>query len=345
MVKLPKLKEGDKVAILSPSSAAPGIWPEVYALGLKRLEEVFKLIPVEYPTTVKVGASGTERATDLIAAFENEEIKAIISSIGGDDQVTYIKNLPSEPFVNNPKPFFGFSDNSHFANFLWLHGIPSYYGGALFTQFAMQGEMDAYTFNYLNIALFNEGEFEIRPSEIYNDQGFDWSDVSTLNKKREYWLSEGWIWSQSCKNEVEGLLWGGCLESIDEMLRHNSLIPSLEEFNSVVLMIETSEEIPPADYVYRVLRGLGERGVLERIKGMLVGRAKAWEFDKPYSLEEKSAYKKTQQETIFKILNLYNPNVPLIQNMDFGHTDPQIPMPYGNKVRIDTTHKRIFASF
>jgi len=71
-------------------------------------------VPVEYPTTSKLGASAEERSADLVAAFEDSDIKAVIATIGGDDQVTYIMNLPSEPFVNNPKPFFGYSDNSHF---------------------------------------------------------------------------------------------------------------------------------------------------------------------------------------------------------------------------------------
>ena len=73
--------------------------------------------------------------------------------------------------MSNPKPFFGFSDNTHFQNFLWLNGIHSYYGGALFTQFARQGKMDEYTIDYLKKAFFEEGEFEIKASDIYNDIG------------------------------------------------------------------------------------------------------------------------------------------------------------------------------
>ena len=88
---LPKLKKGDQVAILSPSFAAPGKWPHVYKLGCRRLKDIFGLQPVEFPTTKKIDASGKERAKDLIAAFETKEIKAIIASLGGNDQVTYIK--------------------------------------------------------------------------------------------------------------------------------------------------------------------------------------------------------------------------------------------------------------
>lgn len=89
MQKLQKLRQGDKVAILSPSFAAPRKWPHVYELGLKRPQEDFGLVPVEYPTTAQLGASAAERSQDLIAAFEDPEIKAVIASIGGDDQVTY----------------------------------------------------------------------------------------------------------------------------------------------------------------------------------------------------------------------------------------------------------------
>jgi len=252
MVKLSKLKQGDKVAVLSPSFAAPGVFPDVYELGIKRLREDFNLIPVEFPATRKVGASVDERAKDLIAAFEDREIKAVIASIGGDDQVAYISKLPAEPFVNNPKPFFGFSDNSHLCNFLFLNGIPSYYGGGLMNQFAMQSQMDDFTVEYVRHALFEEGEFEIKSADQFNDMGLDWADSSLLTASRTYWNNDGWIWDGT--NDAEGLLWGGCLESVDEMLRNGVNIPSIEIFEDIVLILETSEELPTASYVRRVIR-------------------------------------------------------------------------------------------
>lgn len=343
MQKLPKLRAGDKVAILSPSFAAPGRFPAIYKLGLERVLSVFGLIPVEYPSTATLGASAAERTADLVAAFSDASIKAVIASIGGDDQVTYVKNLPSLPFVNNPKPFFGYSDNSHLANFLFLHGIPSYYGGSLFTQFAMQGVMDAYTVEYIKHALFDEGEYELIASEMYNDQGLSWDDESLLKTRRPQWPNSGHQWS-GAQNAV-GVLWGGCVESVDEMLRHGVSIPSLEQFNSIVLMLETSEELPSADYVSRVIRALGERGMLERVQGVLIGRAKAWEFNKPNSVPVKAAYREVQAAAIHSMVRQYNQTIPIVQNMNFGHTDPQIPMPYGGAVRIDVTAKRLFAQF
>lgn len=343
MEKLIKLSKGDKVAVVSPSFSASGAWPHVHELGLQRLREVFELEPVVYPSTAKLNATTEEKAKDLVDAFSDPKIKGVISTLGGDIQVTYIKNLPTAPFVDNPKPFFGYSDNTHFSNYLFLNDIPSFYGAALFTQFARQGAMDEYTIAYIKHALFDDDEFELTPSKRYNDIGLDWSDPSLLSSYRTEEPSDGWFWDGAIN--TEGLLWGGCVESVDEILRHGSEIPSLERFGCIVLMMETSEEIPTADYVRRVFRALGERGVIKRVQGVLVGRPKAWEFNKQHTTEQKAAYRKEQRETILDTVRTYNPDIPVIQNMNFGHTDPQIPMPYGNMVRIDAKHQKIYSRF
>lgn len=343
MKKLQKLQKGDKVAVLSPSFAAPAIFPKVFELGLQRIRDEFGLEPVEYPTTRKLNASAEDRARDLIAAFSDPEIKAVIACIGGDDQVTYIHKMPPEVFLENPKPFLGYSDNSHLCNFLFQLGIPSYYGACVMTQFAMQGEMDKYTVGNIRHALFDSGEYEINSSEEYNEIGLNWKDETLLTTKRTYEKNMGWVWD--APKDGEGILWGGCLESIDDMLRNNVSIPSLEEFENIVLMLETSEEIPSHGYARRVIRALGERGILQNVQGILVGRPKAWEFDKPFTKEERTAYAKEQQKTVLETVRTYNKNVSIVQNMDFGHTDPQVPMPYGRKLRLESSEQRILASF
>lgn len=336
---LAKLAPGDRVAILSPSFAAPGRWPDMYDLGVQRLREIFSLEGVAYPSTAKIGASAAERSADLIAAFEDPSIKGVITSIGGDDQITYVKHLPDAPFRKNPKPFFGYSDNTHFANHLWLNGIPSYYGGALFTQFAQTPRMEPMTEHYLRLALFGKGEVELTAGETYNDIGIDWGDPDILTREKIFEPNEGWQWDGSA--DREGITWGGCLESIDEILRHGVRMPSLEQFEGVVLITETSEEIPEHAYVHRVYRALGERGILERISGLLVGRPKGWEFNRQNSTEAKREYRRRQQETIVTTVRRYNPEIPVVQNLDFGHTNPQICLPYGAPVQIDSTGKAI----
>src|SRR6516225_11511191 len=86
LVRPPKARPGDRIAVLSPSFAAPGAFPAVHEQAMRRLAEVTGLVPVEYPTTRQVGASAAERAADLNAAFADPSVRAVLASIGGEDQ-------------------------------------------------------------------------------------------------------------------------------------------------------------------------------------------------------------------------------------------------------------------
>ena len=112
-----------------------------------------------------------------------------------------------------------------------------------------------------------------------------------------------------------------------------------------ILFFETSEEIPAADYVYRVLVGMGERGMLKQFKAVLVGRPKAWEFGKEMTPEQKDKYKQEQQSAIVNAFNEYNPNALMVFNMDFGHTDPQFIVPNGGTIEVDGINHKIFVNY
>lgn len=323
--------------------AAPARWPAVFELGLNRLSEHLGLEPVEYPTTRRLGATAAERANDLIAAFADDSIKAVFASLGGDDQITYVKHLPVDPFRRNPKPFFGFSDNTHFANHLWHCRVPSFYGGHIIAQFGMHGEMDKFTLDYLTTALFHRGECALQPSEEFNDIGLTWNDPSLLATRRAYEPNDGWYWDG--EGAASGISWGGCLESVDELMRHGQRLPSLEEFASIVLVTETSEDLPPAPVVHRVYRALGERGILAQVRAVVVGRPKAWEFDNQRDADARRAYRAEQRRTTLHTIRQYNPTVPVVQNVDFGHTDPQICLPYGGLIRLDPAQRQLWARF
>lgn len=108
----PRCRPGDRVAIVSPSSGLPGMFPHVHELGIRRLIE-FDLVPVEYPTTRMKGSSPIARADDLMAAFADPTIKAVMATIGGDDQITVLRHLDPDVIRAHPKPFFGYSDNTN----------------------------------------------------------------------------------------------------------------------------------------------------------------------------------------------------------------------------------------
>jgi muramoyltetrapeptide carboxypeptidase LdcA involved in peptidoglycan recycling len=66
----------------------------------------------------------------------------------------------------------------------------------------------------------------------------------------------------------------------------------------------------------------------------MIGRPKAWEFDKQNTTEQKAQYRKDQRETVISAIREYNSTIPIVQNVDFGHTDPQIILPIGRKATL-----------
>lgn len=342
-VSIPKLKSGDQVSIISPSADLAGRWPWVLDLGLKRLRDNFNLVPKEYPTTRSINNSLEDRARDIEAAFKDKDTKAVIATIGGQDQIKLLKFLNPKVFKENPKLFFGFSDNTHFGNYLWNLGVPSYYGGCILTQFAFEQGMQDFTLKYLKHALFDEKEVELTRSGVFNDETNDWSKKETLKNPRRMEANEKWHWDGS--QSAEGILWGGCLESMVVQSSSQIYMPRDEDLEGTVLFIESADGNTRPWIAEYVLTGFGERGWFDKFNAVLVGRPKAWELDLKISAKEKAKYRKEQREMILSVVREYNKTIPVIQNLDFGHTDPQAVLPKGKQVRIESEDKKIFLSY
>jgi muramoyltetrapeptide carboxypeptidase LdcA involved in peptidoglycan recycling len=340
----PKLRRGDKVAVLSPAAGLPEVFPAPYEQGLQRLREIFQLEPVEYPTTRKMHSSPQDRARDLHAAFADPEMKAILASIGGDDQIKILKYLDPELIKAHPKPFFGYSDNTNLHNFLWNLGLISYHGGSIMVEFGRSGAMHPYTLKSLKHALFEQGEREIQPALEYTDEPPDWNDPANLSRHPTLFPTTGWTWLNADKI-AEGTLWGGNLEILDWNLRANTYIQPVEAYAGKIFYFETSEEMPSATEVYRILMCMGERGLLQQCAALLMARPKAWSHEHPNSGEEKATFVSEQVEAVKQALNEYHPSVLTVFNLDFGHTDPQFVLPNGGHIRIDGPEQKIYLTY
>ncbi len=339
-----KPRPGDRVAVLSPSAGLPAVFPAVYEQGLGRIREVFGLIPVEYPTTRKMDAPLEERARDVHAAFADPAVKAVFCSIGGADQIKLLKHLDPELMRANPKPFFGYSDNTNLHMFLWNLGVVSYHGGAVMVQFSQGPAMHPYTVASLRRALFERGEAEISPAPEYTDEELDWSESAALERRPPMFPNDGWTWLNGGRT-VEVTAWGGSLEIVDFHLRANRYLLSPDAYEGSVLYLETSEELPSATYVYRVLMCMAERGLLQRFPAVLLARPNAWDFEHPNTVEERARFRREQEEAVRQVLGEYHPRALAVLNLDFGHTEPQCVIPNGGRVRIDGIEERIRVTY
>lgn len=335
---------GDRVAVLSPAAGLPEVLPLPFELGLRRLVEEYGLKPVEYPTTRRLGASAEARAADLHAAFADPEIKAIVTSIGGDDQITVLPYLDAELIRANPKPFFGFSDNTNLLMYLRNLGIVGYHGASVMTQFGRAGAIHPLTDASARAALFTSGPYELTPSPDTNDVERRWEDPRTFDSAPVMEPADGWYW-HNADRVVEGAAWGGCVEVLAQLLMADREIRPVTEYQGGVLFLETSELLPSASEVYRVLRAMGERGLLRQFPALLMGRARAWSFDQPNDAAARAAYRADQRAAVLRALAEYAPDTMAVFDVDLGHTDPQVVIPYGGLIRVDGAARRITVTY
>lgn len=101
MIHPPKAQAGDVVAVVSPPFAAPAHFPAVHEQARSRLAELTGLAPREYLSTRK-DSTPQERARDLNVAFGDPEVRAVISVIGGDDQLLVIPHLDAAAIRKDP---------------------------------------------------------------------------------------------------------------------------------------------------------------------------------------------------------------------------------------------------
>lgn len=204
----------------------------------------------------------------------------------------------------------------------------------------MQGSMHDYTVEYLRRAMFEESFGELRPAERFTDEDLDWADPENLDKRREMESNPGWQW-RGGEESVTGRTWGGSLEVVDMQLSVNRYLPDPEKLDGAVLLLETSEELPSEFDVRWVLMGMGERGLLSRFSAVLVGRAKARSMEVARTPDEREAYRERQRDAIADLVAEYNPDSPVVFDLDFGHTAPVAPIPVGGEVTVDPERERI----
>lgn len=338
-----KARPGDRIAVLSPSFAGPEVAPAVHEQGLARLEQVTRLVPVEFPTTRKQGTP-EERAADLNAAFADPDIRAVIATLGGEDQITVIPHLDPEPVRADPKPFLGYSDNTNLASWLWTNGVASFYGGSTQVHLGPGPGVDPVHQQSLRAALLTGERLEITEPGESEDFGLDWQDPRALRENGDREPTEPWSWAGPARS-VTGRTWGGCIEVLQWILTAGRFPADPQVLEGGVLLLETSEEVIPAREFGWILRSLGERGLLAAVDAVVVGRPPASSRERCPSVEERRTHRAEQRDTAVQALRHYNPDAVVVVGPPFGHTRPQWIVPYGGSMTVDGTDQRLYADY
>ncbi|MBO7644964.1 MAG: LD-carboxypeptidase [Alphaproteobacteria bacterium] len=346
LIKPNKLTPGDLVATVSLSGSSAGRFPARYQHGKKQFEETFGVKIIEMPNSLKTNElydNPQLRLDDMMTAFKNPEVKAILTNIGGDETIRLLRYMTDEHFEiirNNPKIFLGMSDTTANHFMLLKAGISSFYSPCTMFGFGENCGIVDITVQSVKKTLFSTEPIGQLPEskEFIVDRVY-WDDKNDTWRQRT--PTDGNHFIQGTK-KVQGRLIGGCMELLT-MINGTNIYPSLDEFEDTILFVETSEEMPTPETFSYFLRNLGAMGVLERIKGILFGRPGGdFTADEQDAKKEWLAKYKTFDEKLLKVCKEYGrEDMPIVTNMDFGHTVPQIILPYGVLTEIDPANKTV----
>ncbi|MBR9682111.1 MAG: LD-carboxypeptidase [Candidatus Aenigmarchaeota archaeon] len=307
-----KLSKGDEIRVISPARSMAILLDDTKNIAKKRLEELgFRVSFSEHVNEKDIFDSSSiqSRVDDLHNAFSDKNVKAILTTIGGFNSNQLLRYLDYDLIKSNPKILCGYSDITALSNAIYAKTGLIVYSGPHFSSFGMKKGFD-FTLEYFKKCLMTEESFEAVASEKWSDDCWFFEQ-----EKRKFIDNEGYL--SINQGETEGTIIGGNLCTFN-LLQGTEFFPDL---NGTIVFVEDDSEVNPHDF-NRDLQSLIHQPDFEKVKGIVIGR---FQKDSEFNNDKLIKIIKTKKELS---------NIPVIANVDFGHTTPHITFPIGGRVRI-----------
>ena len=301
LIKPKGLKFGDTIGLIAPAS------PTTKAKVLQAHDEIIKL-----GFKVKVGNSCYEeygylsgkdniRASDINQMFRDKEVHGIICLRGGYGTPRILELIDYDLIKNNPKIFIGYSDITG------LHIAFTQIAGLVTYHGPMAASDMIGDFNkFSKDSLLNTVMNKKSSHEIKNPVG---ENLIRVNGGR-----------------AEGLIIGGNLSLIVDTI---GTPYEIDVKNKILFIEEIGEEPYNIDRMFNQLRLSGK---LEETKGIILG-----DFN---NCESKNPHKSLNLEEV--INDQVKPiGKPTIYNLQSGHCNPMVTLPFGVRVKLDGDKKEL----
>jgi len=307
-----KLKQGDGVRIITPSRSIAIISANNRRIANERL--VGLGFNISFGKHVEecddfLSSSIESRVDDLHNAFRDESIDAIFTVIGGFNCNQLLRYIDWDLIKKHPKVFIGYSDTTALQNAMLSKAGLVTYSGPAWSTFGQKLYFD-YSMDYFKKCLMSDNPFSIEPSD-------SWSDDLWYKNQEDRHLIKNKGWRIINKGRTEGIIIGGNLCTLN-LLQGTEYFPNLD--NSV-LFIEDDETSNPLLFD-RDLQSLIHQKRFNKVKGLAIGRFQKSSKMDNYLLDQIILSKKELSK------------IPVIADVDFGHTSPIITYPIGGKVSL-----------
>ncbi|UKB79696.1 LD-carboxypeptidase [Chryseobacterium sp. MEBOG07] len=230
------LKKGDKIAVISPAGAVDATQLEkgIEMIKSRGFEPIIgEHLYTKFSNGYNYAGTEKERIKDINWALNDHEIKAVWASRGGYGCQHLIQHLKLKNFIENPKWYIGYSDNTVIQSYLLKKGFVSIHGQTIKTS-----------------------------SFGVTDESYDLIFDILKGKTPKYTLESHQL---NKEGNIEGELVGGNLALIYALLGTKYSF----DFKDKILFIEDIGENYYA--LDRMIMSLELAGVFNKIKGLIVG--------------------------------------------------------------------------
>jgi muramoyltetrapeptide carboxypeptidase len=329
----PPLKKGDTLALFSPSSPGDVKFPQQYNNGIKALHELgyqTSEMEIEENHIGYRSASPVERANHLHTLFLNQEIKGILCNIGGYNTNEMLPFIDFDIIRNHPKFICGYSDSSVLLNAITHKtDIVTFHGPMVIPSFGEYPKPLEYTVEHFQAMAHQTINLPHKwtPPTEWTDEFVEWIGPSWGTRSRKMTENKGPIWVQKHKENttVSGFLVGGNTDSLLPLI--NTEYFKIPE-NSILFIEDISVSI---EKWAMLMWSLKIKGVFKRINALLIGKMEG--------IPNGNLLKMI--EIIKEILHYDHVEIPVVAELDIGHTAPMFTLPIGSTISIDSGKEEI----
>lgn len=305
----PKLKAGDHVRVIAPAhSFSTQFTKEMRTRAEKKLGELGLI--VSYGKYVDEHddfdtAPVEKRLEDLHEAYADPKVRCIIPAMGGSSANQLLKHIDYGLVKKDPKIICGLSDITALADALYAKtGIVTYYG----PHFTMLGasKLVDYSIEHMEKTFCSEALFLLHPAAHYCDS--EWDSQKIVNEDGFWPVNTG---------SATGKCIGGNLLTLNFLLG-SEFMPDMK---NTILFLEANKVIDYKD-VQNTLQAILNQPGSDQILGIIFGR-----FQKQTGMTRELFVKMIKSKKELE-------KVPVVGNVDFGHTVPMLTFPIGGKVKL-----------
>ncbi|WP_310833336.1 S66 family peptidase [Paenibacillus pedocola] len=318
-MKAAKLKAGDEIRIISPSNSLGIIAPEQIEASkglLQGLGFTVSFAEHAYELDVFSSSSVSSRVEDIHEAFRDPKVKGILTTLGGHNCNQLLRELDYELIAANPKRLCGYSDITALGSAIYTRTGLITYSGPHFSTLAMRYGNE-YTIRHFIQMMTEDVEILVQPSAQWSDDAWF---LDQENRTFEPNAGPVTIYPGS----AEGIIIGGNLCTLN-LLQGTEFMPSLKD---AILFLEDDFESSPETFD-RDLQSLIHQPGFEQVRGLVIGRFQRASRITPDLLSTIIRSKKELQQ------------LPVIADVNFGHTSPLITFPIGGQAKLIAEEGRV----